>query len=89
MSDSTDQLLLAEIRALREDFHQFARELTERVSVAETQLHTLVGNGQPGRVRLLEMAVESLKQWRWKTVGMAAGASSVICVIAWLVQRGI
>lgn len=87
MSDATENILLTEIRALRADFNDFARELGERVSVNETQLHSLLGNGQPGRISMIERSVDALKQWRWKVVGMASGASAVISVIAWLFER--
>jgi hypothetical protein len=87
MSDSTDQILLTEIRALRTDFNDFAREFGERVAKNETQIYSLIGNGQPGRMSRAESAIESLKQWRWKIVGIATGASSVVTVVAWLIER--
>ena len=80
-------MLLSEIRALRNEFTTFAGEMRERVTATETQMYSLMGNGQPGRVTLLERAVDKLQQWRWQVVGMAAGASTVISVIAWLVER--
>jgi hypothetical protein len=49
-------------------------------------MYSLVGNGQPGRVALLERAVEELKRWRWWVVGAAAGSAGVISVLAWAVE---
>jgi hypothetical protein len=42
---------------------------------------TLVGNGQPGRISLLDVAVSKLQQWRCWIAGIAAGVSGV----AWAV----
>jgi hypothetical protein len=84
MPDSTQDLILTELRSLREDFHSFARETAERVSSLETEMHSLIGNGQPGRIALLERAVSKLSQWRWWVIGAAAGGSGVISVIAWM-----
>lgn len=88
MPDSTQYIILDELRALRGDFNTFAREHGERVSVLETDVHSLVGNGRPGRVDRLESAVQKLKQWRWWLVGAAAGSGGVISVLAWVVSEG-
>lgn len=87
MPDSTQDLILDELRALRSDFNLYARETGERVSSLETDVHGLVGNGQPGRVALLERAVERLIQWRWWVVGAAAGGSGVISILAWIMSE--
>ena len=87
MPDTTQELILDELRALRGDFNTFARDAGERVSALETEMHGLVGNGQPGRVALLERSVDKLVQFRWWTVGVAAGASGVISVLAWVVTE--
>jgi hypothetical protein len=79
--------ILDELRALRGDFNTFAREHGERVSVLETDVHSLVGNGRPGRVDRLESAVQRLKQWQWRLVGIFAGVSGVASVLAWVVTE--
>jgi hypothetical protein len=84
----TQEIILGELRALRSDFNSYARDTGERVSVLETDMHTLVGNGNPGRVSLLEAAVSKLSQWRWWLVGVAAGSSGVVSILAWLVSGG-
>jgi hypothetical protein len=76
-----------ELRALRGDFNSFAPDTGERVSVLETDVHALIGNGRPGRVDRLESAVQRLKQWRWWLVGAAAGGGGVISVFAWLITE--
>lgn len=85
--DSTQDIILDELRALRLDFNAYARETGERISVLETDVHGLVGNGQPGRVTRLEMAVAGLVRWRWWLAGAAAGGSGVVSLIAWVVLR--
>jgi hypothetical protein len=62
MADSTQDLILLELRSLREDFNNYARETCERVSVLEAGMHGVLGNGQPGRLALVERAVSKLSQ---------------------------
>jgi len=87
MPESTQDIILGELRALRGEFNTFARDTGERVSVLENDVHSLVGNGRPGRVDRLESAVQRLKQWRWWMVGAAAGGSCVIFAVAWVVSE--
>lgn len=75
-------LILQEIKGLRDD----TKANRERLARLETQMYGLMGNGQPGRISLLERSVDSLKQWRWWVVGAAAGGAAVISVIAWVVE---
>lgn len=85
MGDAADakfDLILAELKELRED----SKANGERLARVETQMYSLVGNGQPGRIALLERAVESLSRWRWWVVGAAAGSGAVISVLAWVVE---
>jgi hypothetical protein len=85
--DTTQDLILAELRELRADYNAHARETGERLSALESQMHTLVGNGQPGRIALLESAVNKLQLWRWWLIGMSAGASTVVSVLAWAIEH--
>jgi hypothetical protein len=90
MPDTTTlDLILAELRELRSDYNDHARETGERMSALETQLkYNITGNGQPSRLQLLERAVEQLQAWRWRVVGIATGASSTISlIVAWLVRK--
>lgn len=50
-------------------------------------VHSTHEGTQPGRVALLERAVEKLSQWRWWLVGAAAGSTGVISVLAWVVTE--
>lgn len=87
MSDSTQTLILEELRSLREDLHAFERDTAGRVSVAESQLHTLLGNGQPGRIAHLERDVDQLKQWKWWIAGIAAGVPVTTSILTWYFTR--
>jgi hypothetical protein len=81
-----DDLILSELQALRKDFNKYARDMESRTTAIETQMYSLMGNGQPGRIAIIEKAVERLNRWRWWLVGVAAGCSSLIGVIAWLIK---
>lgn len=77
MQDTSD-LILAELRALRSDYNTHARETGERLASLETSMYSLVGNGQPGRITLLEQAVDDLRRWRWRIVGIATGVATLM-----------
>lgn len=83
----TQELILEELRQLRNDFNMYARETGERIAALERDSHDLVGNGQPGRVAHLERAVAKLLQWRWWMIGAAAGSSGVISMLAWMASE--
>lgn len=80
--DDKLELILAQLTELRTD----TKANGERLARLETQMYSLVGNGQPGRIGLLERAVESLSRWRWWVVGAAAGGGGVCGVLAWVVE---
>lgn len=86
--EDIQSIILAEIRSLREDFNSFARESGERISSLETDMHALMGNGQPGRMAHVENAVSQLSQWRWWVLGCTAGCTTVVSVVAWIITKG-
>ena len=83
MPDEIQSLILSELQALRNDFNTNARETGERLSALEVGMKSLIGNGQPGRITLLEKSVDKLKEFKWRTVGMAAGVG---CIVSFLIQ---
>lgn len=72
----TAKIILQELRELRADYNDHAREAGERLSKLEAQMYSLVGNGQPGRIALLEIAVQKLQELRWWLIGVSAGVTA-------------
>jgi hypothetical protein len=89
MQDTSD-LILAELRELRSDYNTHARETGERLASLETSMYSLVGNGQPGRITVVEQRVDDLRRWRWRMVGIATGVatvlSGIVTTVAWAVK---
>ena len=86
MQTDITTLILTEVQALRTEVSANAVATGERLAKLEAQMYSLCGNGQPGRISLLESAVSKLQQWRWWVVGATAGISGVVSVIAWAVM---
>ena len=80
----TADIILAELRELRSDYNEHAKATGERLSKLETQMHDLLGNGNPGRLRRLEIVVEHLQAWRWYLLGAGAAVSALITGAAWV-----
>ena len=76
-----EQAILIELRELRTDFNEFARGMGERLATHDAELHTVLGNGQPGRLSVLETKVSELQRWHWKIIGMCTGLSSGAAVL--------
>ena len=81
MPDSVEGILMAELQAFRADYNTNARENGERLSALETEVRTLTGNGQPGRIARLEEDVDRLKAFRWWIVGLSAGVGAIVSII--------
>lgn len=79
--------ILDELRASRADISNLRQETTERVTKLETQVYPLIDNGQPGRVTLVERTVQKLREWRIWQIGVAAGVSGVVSVVAWVIAE--
>ena len=83
----TNELILEELRSFRSDINDWRQETTERLTKLETQVYPLIDNGQPGRVTLVERAVQKLREWRIWQIGVAAGVSGVVSVLAWVIAE--
>lgn len=57
------------------------RLIGERLAKLETHMESLVGNGQPGRLTVVENKVSELQRWRWRIAGIATGLSAALTVI--------
>jgi hypothetical protein len=78
--------ILTEIRELRKDFNKYALDMESRTTTLETEMHSLMGNGNPGRITLLERAVDKLNGFKWWLFGAAAGCSGLMGLIGWLIK---
>lgn len=76
------EIILEEL-PLRADYITHARDTGERLAKLEEQMHDLCGNGQPGRIAVLERAVRHLQQWRWRVLGAAAAVTVGLTSAAW------
>jgi hypothetical protein len=54
------------------------RDLGERVAALEVQVKSIVGNGQPGRLTLVENSVSTLQRWKYWLMGVAASVSAIM-----------
>lgn len=78
MPDDTLHLILAEVRELRSDYNTHARETGERLASLELGMYDLRGNGQPGRITVLEDRIDDLRKWKWRMVGITSGVATVM-----------
>jgi hypothetical protein len=70
MSDNSFEVL----KEIRDDL-KYVRDL---VIGNDVIIHTIVGNGQPGRLTLVEKEVETLKALKWKMIGMVTLLSFIM-----------
>ena len=75
------ELILSEIRSLRERFDEFTLDTEKRIATLESQMETIVGNGQPGRMTKVESDVKRLDRWKYWALGAGAGISGVVTVV--------
>lgn len=61
--------------------HGRINEISTQVTEVSTHVKGLVGNGQPGKIQLLEADVSSLKEWRSKQTGIMYAISTGISVL--------
>ncbi len=85
LSPDITTLILTEVRELRADVVANTIANGERLAALETSMKALTGNGQPGRMSVVEEQVKDLQAWRWKMLGICTGASSVISILGYLI----
>lgn len=78
----TDQqinnLILDELRELRSSFNEHSQDVVQRLSKLETQSENIVGNGQPGRLTIVENKVSELQHVHWLMRGIYIGVSALV-----------
>lgn len=67
-----------DFQAAFDRLHDRMNELSTQVTEVRTKVVGLVGNGQPGKIQLLEADVSLLKEWKSKQTGIVAAISGVI-----------
>jgi hypothetical protein len=83
----TSEIILQEIRSLRCEFNDHVKDTSERLASLETSMRSLVGNGQPGRITKIEEDLDSLKGFRYWTLGAGAVLSALITIIIELFKK--
>ena len=105
MTVSVEELLLSSMAEIREslktissgiegsrkDAYEWRQMAESRMSTLETEMKTVLGNGQPGRLTVAELAVGELKLFKAQAVaiGSAIGGliGTVAAAIGWLFPR--
>ena len=57
---------------------EFQVRVIDSLARLETHMESLVGNGQPGRVSVLETDIEALKKARWTIGGLVIGIATTV-----------
>ena len=60
--------------------------LGQRLTAVEVEVHTLIGNGQPGRIAKLEAKVSTLESYLWRALG-AMGAIGASGTFIWAIVK--
>jgi hypothetical protein len=60
---------------------EFQFHVVDALARLDTKMATLVGNGQPGRISILEVQVEALKRARWIAGGVITGITIVVSAL--------
>jgi ElaB/YqjD/DUF883 family membrane-anchored ribosome-binding protein len=102
---SVEELLLASMAEIRETLKEISssvegsredaskwRQMAEsRMSTLEAEMKTVLGNGQPGRLTIAELAVDELKLFKAQAVAIGAAIGGLIGMISatlgWLFPR--
>lgn len=63
------------------EHEDFQVKVLEGLTRLETHMEVLIGNGQPGKITLMENDINDLKQKSWKTSGIVIGISGVLSAV--------
>lgn len=72
-----EKLILEELQAFRRDMGEWQRVTERTLGGLETDMHALIGNGNPGRIGKLEESVTDLQHAHWKFTGIVMGVSTL------------
>lgn len=80
---SAIQSVRDELADHRRDFAEWKQGTGERVAQLEAQMHTVIGNGQPGRLKIAEDKIGDLEKIHWKQTGIV---SAVVIIGSFVVE---
>lgn len=73
---------------LLSELQKDVKQMSDRVSRNDETLKTLIGNGQPGRITILEKNIEELNKFKWKLAGVGAVLIAMMEVMHVLLEGG-
>jgi chaperonin GroEL (HSP60 family) len=76
-----------DMRELRESFEAFRVECAGKVAVLEAKMTTVLGNGQPGRLTVVEEKIGDLQRVHWKQAGIASTLGFVGAFVLEVVRK--
>ena len=60
---------------------EFEKEVLEHLTELRTEMRALVGNGQPGRLQLLEKRVEGHERFVQRAGGLGAALAGMLTIL--------
>ena len=79
--------LIEEVRDFRNEVTQWRLGMEGRLVTTETQMKTIVGNGQKGRMKEAEDNIISLQNAKNHMYGVSVGAATVVTCIGWFIHE--
>jgi hypothetical protein len=83
----TNDVILEELRAIRETLDDLASDSKQRITKLETETKPLFDNGQPGKLSQIDVRVKRLENWRIYIIGFGAGVAALVSLIVGLVVK--
>jgi hypothetical protein len=77
----SDHAVAEELRQLRVLLTDGQGAVISRLAIVESQMTSLVGNGQPGRITKLETAIAAIQKFRYTSLGWAGGVGASISLV--------
>lgn len=72
-----------------ESVHERLNEIQEDTTASKTQLKALLGNGQPGKISLIEGNLKDLNEYKANAKGYLAALAAISTVLAGLLHFAI
>ena len=82
------EVILDEVRSLRESSDAFQAEALQRITAIETKITPLFDNGQPGLLTKLGNRITRLEHWRAYLLGISAAVSTAVAYVVKVLGLG-